>query len=137
MKKILLTLAFTFAPFAANAETFTYKEMCWYLGKQNHPWIEKAECTITEVRNRQGFLDKRTITARLNSDGKQIVYTVKSWFDKKGFMTWDSDRKYTYQINYSIVKGVPPTVARQANLPSEYGITQINKDLWVRQISWD
>lgn len=137
MKKFLLTFALIFSPSVVNAETFTYKEMCWYLGKQNHPWIEKADCTITDVRNRQGFLDKRTITARLNSDGKQIVYIVKSWFDKRGFITWDSDRKNSYQVQYSIVNGVPPTVARQANLSSEYGITQINKDLWVRQIPWD
>lgn len=134
IKKLLISFALTLAPLSVNAETFTYKEMCWYFGKQNHPWIEQATCTITDVRNPQGFLDKRTIVARVYNSN--IVYTVKSWFDNRGFMTWDSDRQYSYKNQYSVAS---PTaqVIRQANLPTGYGITQVTKDLWVRQISWD
>lgn len=138
MKKALIALALILSPLTANAQqkTYTYKEMCWYLGKQNHPWIEKAECTITDVRNSGGFLDKRTIVARLNSDAKKITYTVKSWFGSQGFMTWDSDRNYSYKNQYKI-PSVPSVVLKQSNLPPNYGITEVTKDLWVRQISWD
>lgn len=136
MKKFLLAFILIFTPFTSNAETLTYKEMCWYLGKQNYPLVEKAECTITDVRNSQGFLDKRIIKASLNSSQKQIVYVVKSWFENQGFMTWDSDRKYSYKNQYSIAS---PTnnVILDAKLPAGYGITAVTKDLWVRQISWD
>jgi hypothetical protein len=134
MRKIILGLILALSPLSANAETFTYTQMCWYLGKQNHPWIEKATCKITDVRDKKGFLDKRTIQAVVNESG--VTYTVKSWFGSQGFMTWDSDRKVAYKNQYSVAK---PTagVIKQANLPSGYGITEVTKDLWIRQISWD
>jgi hypothetical protein len=134
IKKILFSIALSLIPVSVNAETYIYNEMCWYLGKQNHPWIERATCKITDVRNKQGFLDSRTIEARvINSN---ISYVVKSWFDNRGFMTWDSDRQYSYKNKYSVAS---PTagVIQQANLPQGYGITQVTKDLWVRQIPWD
>jgi len=134
MRKIILGLILALSPLSVNAETFTYTQMCWYLGKQNHPWIEKATCKITDVRDKKGFLDKRTIQAVVNESG--VTYTVKSWFGSQGFMTWDSDRKVAYKNQYGVAK---PTagVIKQANLPSGYGITEVTKDLWIRQISWD
>jgi hypothetical protein len=134
MKKFLLTLTLALAPLSASAETFKYTEMCWYFGKQNHPWIEQATCTITDIRSVEGFLDKRIIQARVNSSG--ITYTVKSWFDNRGFMTWDSDSQTSYQRPYQVAS---PTagVIQQANLPKGYGITEVTKELWVRQIPWD
>jgi hypothetical protein len=134
MKKIILALSLTLSPLSVFAETFTYTEMCWYLGKQNHPWIEKANCKITDVRNSQGFLDKRIIQAKVLDSN--ITYTVKSWFDSRGFMTWDSDTKKTYKVQYKVAS---PTIGviNQANLPPGHGITAVNNDLWVRQISWD
>jgi hypothetical protein len=134
MRKIILGLILSLSPLTANAETFTYTEMCWYLGERNHPWIEKATCKITDVRNSQGFLDKRIIQARVIESG--LTYTVKSWFDSRGFMTWDSDSNKTYKIQYKVASP-PPGTLRQANLPPGHGITAVNKDLWVRQISWD
>jgi hypothetical protein len=136
MKKALIALALILSPLVANAQqkTYTYTEMCWYLGQKNHPWIEKATCKITDVRNKQGFLDKRTIQALVNKSG--ISYTVKSWFGPQGFMTWDSDRQVAYKNQYTVAR---PTagVIKDAKLPSGYGITEVTKDLWVRQISWD
>jgi hypothetical protein len=136
MKKALIVLALILSPLSANAQqkTYTYTEMCWYLGKQNHPWIEKATCKITDVRNKQGFLDKRTIQAVVNKSG--VSYTVKSWFGSQGFMTWDSDRQVAYKNQYRVAS---PTagVIKDAKLPSGYAITEVTKDLWVRQISWD
>lgn len=144
MRKILLSVFIALAPLTANAQqkTYTYNEMCWYLGQKNHPWIEKANCTITDVRivdKKYGneYLDKRTIVAKLNSNGRQIVYTVKSWFGNLGFMTWDSDRQFSYKNQYKIVTSPTNGVIRQAQLPSGYAITEVTKDLWVRQISWD
>ena len=136
MKKLLLALAITLAPLAAHAESFTYSEMCWYKGKQNQPRIEKTTCNITDVRLPNGSLDRRTIVANLNSGGNPITYIVESWFDNRGFVTWDSDSNREYQISYSVAPKVK-TVAAQAQLPSGYAITAVNKDLWVRQISWD
>ena len=136
MKKLLLALAITLAPLAAHAESFTYSEMCWYKGKQNQPRIEKTTCNITDVRFSNGALDRRTIVANLNSGGNPITYIVESWFDNRGFVTWDSDSNREYQISYSVAPKVK-TVAAQAQLPSGYAITAVNKDLWVRQISWD
>jgi hypothetical protein len=136
MKKALIALALILSPLAANAQqkTYTYTEMCWYLGQRNHPWIEKATCKITDIRNKQGFLDKRIIQAVVNKSG--ISYTVKSWFGSQGFMTWDSDRQAAYKNQYRVAS---PTagVVKDAKLPSGYAITEVTKDLWVRQISWD
>ena len=108
--------------------------MCWYLGQRNHPYIDQATCTITDIRNKQGFLDKRYIEAKVKNSN--ITYIVKSWFGSQGFMTWDSDRQSAYKNQYKVAS---PTagVIRQANLPAGYGITEVTKDLWVRQISWD
>ena len=136
MKKLLLALAIALAPLAAHAESFSYSEMCWYLGKQNHPWIEKTTCTITDVRLPNGSLDRRTIVANLDSGGNPLTYIVESWFDNRGFVTWDSDSNREYQISYSVAPKVE-AVAVEAQLPPGYAITAVNKDLWVRQISWD
>lgn len=136
MKKALIALALILSPLAANAQQKTYKytEMCWYLGQRNHPYIEQATCTITDVRNKEGFLDKRYIEAKVKNSN--ITYIVKSWFGSQGFMTWDSDRQASYKNQYKVAS---PTagVIRQANLPPNHGITEVTKDLWVRQISWD
>lgn len=136
MKKTLIALVLILFPISVNAQekTYTYTEMCWYLGKMNHPYIEQATCKITDIQNSNGFSLKRIIQAKvINSN---ITYTVKSWFDSRGFMTWDSDRKFAYKNEYKVAS---PTagVIRQANLPPNHGITAVTKDLWVRQISWD
>ena len=136
MKNTLIALTLIFSSLPANAQqkTYTYTEMCWYLGKQNHPYVDKANCKITDVRNSQGFLQGRMIEAKvINSN---ISYTVKSWFGSKGFMTWDSDSRRSYRNQYSIAN---PTagVIKDAKLPAGSGVTQVTKDLWVRQISWD
>ena len=123
--------AYTGAPMKKS----TYTEMCWYLGIQNHPWIEKASCTITDIRNPNGFLEERTIVARVVNS--KVTYVVKSWFGSGGFMTWDSDSRRSYKNQYSVVKSPTSGVVKQANLPRGYGITQVSKALWLRQISWD
>jgi hypothetical protein len=139
MAKSLVMIAIILAPLVANAQQITnvykertYKEMCWYLGKQNHPWIERANCTITDIQDSKGWTIKRTIAARLNSGGKQIVYRV---VEKDG-KTFDSDCGCWYKNRYAIAT---PTegVLREAQLPSSRSITEVTKALWVRSISWD
>jgi hypothetical protein len=127
MKKLLLAISLIFMPLSAIAETYTYSEMCWYK-------TQKANCVITDVRNQSGFLDQRNIRATVNSTNK--TYIVKSWFDSRGFMTYDNERNYSYKNQYKVAQ---PTihVMKEANLPSGYGITSVTNELWVRQISWD
>jgi hypothetical protein len=111
MKHLLLSATIILSSAAVSAsEVYKYQTRCWFRG-------EPTVCTVVENRNSQGFLNTRNIY------NNQFGYTVKSWFDHRGFMTWDSIRKKSYQRNYQVT-----------NIALGSSVTD---ELVVQDLSWD
>ena len=53
-------------------------------------------CTVVETRENSGGLKTRNIYSN------KFGLTIKSWFDSRGFRTWDSFNKFDYKWEYKI-----------------------------------
>lgn len=97
-------------PVLAQVKTEGYTERCWLD-------FEVTSCRVIDVRDRQGFLESRSISP-VNGKG----YYVYSTFVRGKFVTFDSRRGAWYKFNYQ---------------PEGQGSTRVSPNLVIESISWD
>ncbi len=118
MKKLLAVAAviFTSAP-AFAFTTHQYKSDC-YIETPTH-FIPDL-CTVIDTREDSGALRTRNIFSN------RFALTVKSWFDKRGFMTWDSHNKFEYSWQYKV-----------GEIDGVRGYSYVMPGVLVKDVSWD
>lgn len=126
MKKLLLAAVIIFANPAAFAQTqqtyrpFTYETACALETKEPYGFLEDT-CKVIETREKNGALRSRNIFSN------RFGLTIKSrFYEKKGFVTWDSHNKFEYPWSYK-VGGVNDLGAWTMVMPGFY----------IQNVSWD
>ena len=119
MKKLLAVAAVVFASAPAFAfTTHQYKADC-YIETPTH-FIPDV-CTVIDTReDNNGALRTRNIFSN------RFGLTVKSWFDKRGFMTWDSHNKFEYSWQY-----------KTGEIDGVRGYSYVMPGVLVKDVSWD
>ncbi len=118
MKKLLAVAAVVFASAPAFAfTTHQYKTDC-YVETPTH--VTPDGCTVLATREDNGAPRTRNIFSN------RFGLTVKSWFDKRGFVTWDSHNKFEYSWQYKI-----------GEIDGVRGYSYVMPGVLVKDVSWD
>lgn len=117
MKKFVLpVVAVLSIQFPVFAQPFKYKTPCFL---ESGSTYREDICTVVETREKGGALKTRNIFSN------KFGLTIKSWFDNRGFMTWDSHNKFEYSWQYK-VGNVNGTVA-----------SYVMPGVLLQDVSWD